>query len=422
MLGGIQKKMASTPHHTAATIYPCCVPTLGDSTGAGCVGLAAAKIHCFLGPYKHFQHQLLMVILALKFAPLMKPLSQLLSLVIGSLLWIQCGTSPKGDSAYFEIVFKKDQKTFTQTDTINLAVLTKLSLNADSVHWSVKHNKMGPVSIENGILPLNNWPMGAHKIQARIFTPEGQKNIAKVFTVVAGEKPVLYTFTILERFPHDIKAYTQGLEFDGQDLYESTGQYGQSSLRKLDLKQGKVLRNQPLDNAFFAEGLTIFQDKIIQLTWRENTGLVYDKESFELIDQFQYDQSMQGWGLCTDDQWLYKSDGTEKIWRLDPVTYKELDYIEVYTDKLKVDQINELEWVDGKIYANIYQKDAIAIVDPQSGAVEGVINLKGLQKEVTQHQQLDVLNGIAYDGTPDQLYLTGKNWDQIFKIQVQEKQ
>ena len=352
----------------------------------------------------------------------MKPLRQTLSLIIGSILWVQCGTTPKGDSAYFEIAFKKDQKTYTQKDTLGLALLTKLGLEADSVHWKVKRYQQEAILLKEAVLALDTWPMGTHKIQAQIYTPEGPKNIEREFTVVAQQKPVVYTYTILKRFPHDIKAYTQGLEFDGEDLYESTGQYGQSSLRKLDLKQGKVLRNEPLDNAFFAEGLTVFKDKIIQLTWRENTGLVYDKESFELIDQFQYDQSMQGWGLCTDDKWLYKSDGTQKIWRLDPETYKELDYIEVYTDKLKVDQINELEWVEGKIYANIYQKDAIAIVDPQSGAVEGVINLKGLQKEVTQHQQLDVLNGIAYDGTPDQLYITGKNWDQIFKIQVQNKE
>lgn len=352
----------------------------------------------------------------------MKPLHQILSLLIGSFLWVQCGTKPKGDSAYFDIVFKEDQKTYTQQDTLSIAIMSKLELKADSVSWSIQNPKMGLTVINDGMLSLVDWPMGTHKIQAQVFTPEGTKNIAREFTVVAAQKPIVYTYTILERYPHDIKAYTQGLEFDGADLYESTGQYGQSSLRKLDLQQGKVLRNEPLDNAFFAEGLTILNDKIIQLTWRENTGLVYNKETFELIDQFQYDQSLQGWGLCTDDKWLYKSDGTQKIWRLDPETYKELDYIEVYTDKLKVDQINELEWVEGKIYANIYQKDAIAIVDPQSGAVEGVINLKGLQKEVTQHKALDVLNGIAYDGTKDQLFITGKNWDQIFKIKVHTKE
>ena len=239
---------------------------------------------------------------------------------------------------------------------------------------------------------------------------------------MAAAPPKLYTYKILERYTHDIKAYTQGLEFYQDTLYEGTGQYGSSSLRQLDLKRGKVLQQNTLDNQYFGEGITIMNNKIYQLTWRSNTGLVYDLASFELIDQFQYDQSRQGWGLCNDGDYLYKSDGTEKIWRLDPVTYKELDYIEVYTDKLVIDQINELEWVNGKIYANIYQKDAVAIVDPKTGAVEGVINLKGLQKEVTQHAALDVLNGIAYDGSFEILYITGKNWDVLFKVQVIEKQ
>ncbi|MDA0719347.1 MAG: glutaminyl-peptide cyclotransferase [Bacteroidetes bacterium] len=347
---------------------------------------------------------------------------QLLSLLILTIFLVQCGTSPKVDSAFFEILIKADQKTYTPLDTLHLAVLTKLTLKADSIQWSAQSLSMGTVQVEGETLSLNDWPMGNHKLQALVYTTEGAKKISKEFTVVAAQKPELYTYTILERFPHDINAYTQGLEFDGDDLYESTGQYGQSSLRKLDLIQGKVLRNEPLDHSFFAEGLTVFDNKIIQLTWRENTGLVYNKETLELIDQFQYDKSLQGWGLCNDGTLLYKSDGTQKIWRIDPKTYKELGYIEVYTDKLKIDQINELEWVDGKIYANIYQKDAIAIVDPQSGAVEGVINLKGLQKEVTQHQKLDVLNGIAYNGIPGELFITGKNWDQIFKLKVDKKQ
>jgi glutamine cyclotransferase len=352
----------------------------------------------------------------------MTPLRQLLSLLILTIFLVQCGTSPKGDSAFFEILIKADQKTYTPLDTLHLAVLTKLTLRADSIQWSAQSHSMGTVQVEGETLSLNDWPMGNHKLQALVYTTEGAKKISKEFTVVAAQKPELYTYTILERFAHDINAYTQGLEFDGDDLYESTGQYGQSSLRKLDLIQGKVLRNEPLDHSFFAEGLTVFDNKIIQLTWRENTGLVYNKETLELIDQFQYDKSLQGWGLCNDGTLLYKSDGTQKIWRIDPKTYKELGYIEVYTDKLKIDQINELEWVDGKIYANIYQKDAIAIVDPQSGAVEGVINLKGLQKEVTQHQKLDVLNGIAYNGIPGELFITGKNWDQIFKLKVDKKQ
>lgn len=362
-----------------------------------------------------------MVILPRKLIHTMRSLRNTIGLFITALLMLQCGASPKKDSAFFDIIIESTQKTYTQKDTLVLNIIPKLNLVADSVRWSVQNSRTGLIALDDNTLLLDQWPMGTHKIKAQIFTPEGEKRIERSFTVVASQKPIIYTYTILDRYPHDINAYTQGLEFDQNDLYESTGQYGQSSLRKLDLNQGKVLRNEALDNSFFAEGLTVLNDKIIQLTWRENTGLVYDKETFELINQFQYDKSRQGWGLCNDGVALYKSDGSHRIWTLDALTYKELGYIEIYTDKLKIDQVNELEWVDGKIYANIYQKDAIAIVDPQSGAVEGVINLKGLQKQVTQHPKLDVLNGIAYKGTPGELYITGKNWDQIFKIKVHTK-
>lgn len=350
----------------------------------------------------------------------MTRISLLLGLVFSSFFLVQCGSSPKTDGAYFSIELLPKKTTYTPSEDLQLEVSAKLELEADSIQWQIQ-SPNGSKNISSLPLSLENLPMGTHKIKARVFTSQGIKNIIQEFKLLPAHKPELFGYTILERYPHDIKAYTQGLEFSDGYLYESTGQYGQSSLRQLEYKQGKVLRNEPLDNAFFAEGLTVFQDKIIQLTWRENTGLVYDKNSFQRIDQFQYDKSRQGWGLCNDGDYLYKSDGTHKIWRLDPQTYKELDYIEVYTNKLKIDQINELEWVDGRIYANIYQKNAIAIVHPKTGAVEGVINLKGLQQQVTQHSGLDVLNGIASDGQQGILYLTGKNWDQIFKVQITPK-
>ena len=134
-----------------------------------------------------------------------------------------------------------------------------------------------------------------------------------------------------------------------------------------------------------------------------------------------YGASKEGWGLCNNGTAIYKSDGTEKIWTLNSNTLAEESYIELYTNTSKIPKVNELEWVDGKIYANIWQKDAIAIVNPINGAVEGVIDMKGLQAQVTQHETLDVLNGIAYKGEPNILYVTGKNWDKLFKIEVVEK-
>ncbi|KRO66951.1 MAG: hypothetical protein ABR84_01685 [Cryomorphaceae bacterium BACL21 MAG-121220-bin10] len=330
---------------------------------------------------------------------------------------VQCGHTVEDPNQLFSIKVVPKKTTYVLGDTLTYELITKTQRKATAVSWV-----FDGVSVDEQPQALADTKLGKHTVTAIITTPDGSVKVSDQVLIVAAAPPKLYTYKILERYTHDIKAYTQGLEFYQDTLYEGTGQYGSSSLRQLDLKRGKVLQQNTLDNQYFGEGITILNNKIYQLTWRSNTGLVYDLASFELIDQFQYDQSRQGWGLCNDGDYLYKSDGTEKIWRLDPVTYKELDYIEVYTDKLVIDQINELEWVNGKIYANIYQKDAVAIVDPKTGAVEGVINLKGLQKEVTQHAALDVLNGIAYDGSFEILYITGKNWDVLFKVQVIEKQ
>ena len=328
---------------------------------------------------------------------------------------IQCGSKPQDPKQLFSIEISPKKTTYTLGDTLSYTLGSKTDLNAHSISWQFDGV---PVEEQHSLADLK---LGKHSVSAQISTPQGDFKIKQQLLIVAAAPPQRYTYKILERYTHDIKAYTQGLEFYQDTLYEGTGQYGASTLRQLDLKQGKVLKQNTLDNRYFGEGITLMGDKIYQLTWRANTGLVYDRNTFELIDEFQYDQSRQGWGLCNDGQYLYKSDGTEKIWRLDPNTHKEIDHIEIYTNKFVIDQINELEWVDGKIYANIYQKDAVAIVDPATGAVEGVINLKGLQKEVTQHAALDVLNGIAYNGSPGILYITGKNWDTLFKIQIIEK-
>ena len=176
-----------------------------------------------------------------------------------------------------------------------------------------------------------------------------------------------------------------------------------------------------LADQYFGEGLTILNNKIYQLTWRENTGFIYNLETMEQTGTFVYGKSKEGWGLCQDGVNIYKSDGTDKIWTLNPNTLAEKDYIEIFTNTSKISSVNELEWVEGKIYANVYQQGSIAIINPQNGAVEGVINLTDLKDKVTQHPKLDVLNGIAYKGEENILYITGKNWDKLFKVEIIEK-
>src|SRR5699024_8004562 len=154
---------------------------------------------------------------------------------------------------------------------------------------------------------------------------------------------------------------------------------------------------------------------------RENTGFIYDLGNMEQTGTFVYGKSKEGWGLCNDGKNIYKSDGTEKIWTLNPNTLAAIDYIEIFTNTSRILSVNELEWVEGKIYANVYQQGSVAIINPKNGAVEGIIDLQDLKDQVTQHPKLDVLNGIAYKGEPNILYVTGKNWDKLFKLEVVEK-
>jgi glutamine cyclotransferase len=263
--------------------------------------------------------------------------------------------------------------------------------------------------------------VGSKVLSAEIYSNGNKFATNTSITVVPKDAPQVYTYEIIESYPHDQGAFTQGLEFHGDTLYEGTGQKGASSLRKTNYKTGEVLNSVSLTNEYFGEGITILNDKIYQLTWQKKTGFIYDLSSMEKTGTFVFNKSIEGWGLCNDGSAIYKSDGTEKIWTLNANTLAEEDYIEIYTNKQKIKRVNELEWVDGKIYANIWERNSIAIVDPATGAVEGVINMSGLQKEVTQHAKLDVLNGIAYKGEPNILYVTGKNWDKLFKIRVVKK-
>ena len=193
-------------------------------------------------------------------------------------------------------------------------------------------------------------------------------------------------------------------------------------MKKIDFKSGTVLNKLFLDNSYFGEGLTIVGDNLFQLTWKKNIGFVYNKNDFQLIKSFNYDKSLEGWGLCNDGFNIYKSDGTEKIWILDPNTLKEISYISVVTNNKVVTKINELEWHNGKIYANTYQfnKEVGLIIDPISGSVEGVIDFNGLKQKVKQHEKLDVQNGIAFHKKRNTFFVTGKNWNKLFEIKIFE--
>jgi glutamine cyclotransferase len=264
----------------------------------------------------------------------------------------------------------------------------------------------------------NNYKLGQHQLSFD-FQKDGEniRSIQKNIELYAGIRPKVYAYELIHTFPHDINAFTQGLEFYKDTLYEGTGLHGESSLRKTDYKTGKIYKKIDLDKRYFGEGISVLNDKVYQLTWQSGIGFIYDI-SLNKKGEFKYNQSKEGWRLCNDGKVLYKSDGTEKIWQLDPDTLAEKDFINVYTDRHKIVRINELEWVNGKIYTNVWQKNALAIIDPKTGAVEGIVNLSDLHNKVTKHPDLDVLNGIAYDKKTGHLFVTGKKWDKMFEIKI----
>ena len=221
---------------------------------------------------------------------------------------------------------------------------------------------------------------------------------------------------LLRAYPHDPRAFTQGLEYYGGFLYESTGIAGESTLRKIALDTGKVIQKVDLPSQYFGEGLTIFHEKIYQLTWLSKKGFIYDLRSFRTIGEFPYDA--EGWGLTHDDKSLIMSDGTNKIRYIDPVSFSVTRTLEVYAGGEGVVNLNELEYVKGEILANIWHSPRIARIDPRSGQVLAWIDLTSIVAK-EQHGDEAVLNGIAYDKIGDRLFVTGKNWSKVFQIKVE---
>lgn len=335
-------------------------------------------------------------------------------LITLSILFINCGDS-KSNTNKLSIRTDAEDNVVKLGETIQLSIYNPNNINIVSVSY-----ELNGVPV-NESFQLSDQRLGVQTITASIDLGEAKEEIFTKITILNDELPKIYGYSIINEYPHDITSYTQGLEFYNGVLYESTGQYGESKLRKVNYKTAEVLKNIGLADQYFGEGLSILKDKIYQLTWREQTGFVYDVNTFERISSFKYGQSKEGWGICNDGNILYKSDGTENIWLLNSETLAEDYKLQVYTNKGKIVGLNEMEWINGKIYANRYQKNGVAIINPKNGAVEGVIDFSPLRQLVTQHQGLDVLNGIAYNPETETIFVTGKRWDKLFEVKVFEK-
>ena len=335
-----------------------------------------------------------------------------LKIILLVFLIISCKTQ---NSAVYKI--KLNSSKYNRNDTLKIEINSNKLTTISDYSIFIDNAKVEPPYL------LSKYRLGNHNIKAEL-NRDGEKIILnKNFTLYASQSPSLYTYKIINSYPHDITSYTQGLEFSGDILYESTGLKGKSKIRSINYINGDIINERTLNKNYFGEGLSILNNKVYQLTWQENIGFIYDKNLSNVEGSFSYNTSKEGWGLCNDGEKFYKSDGTNKIWILDSNDLNELYFIEVMTNKKAISKINELEWVNGKIYANTYQfdKEVVLIINPDDGSVEGVIDFTGLKEKVDQIQTLNVLNGIAYNYITKTFFVTGKNWSKLFEVEIHKQ-
>lgn len=313
-------------------------------------------------------------------------------------------------------------KVFSRGDKVELKFTDLIIKENDSLTVSVNNKTFVNYKVENGALLLSTDSLNSGKNNINIeLNISGKSKFAQTMIVVkASHAPIEYSYKVLARFPHDDKSYTQGLVFYKGLMYEGSGQYGESSLRRYKLETGELLQTYNLPSNVFGEGIVIYENKIYQLTWQSHICYEYDLESFKLLRTFQF--NTEGWGITKYKEFLIMSDGSNTLYFLNPETFTEVKRIEVYNNVGPVVYLNELELVEGKIYANVYQTNDIVIINPENGFVEGVIHLAGLLDQKKVKREPDVLNGIAYDNDKKRLFLTGKYWPEIYQIEILPKQ
>ncbi|WP_455369939.1 glutaminyl-peptide cyclotransferase [[Eubacterium] cellulosolvens] len=248
-----------------------------------------------------------------------------------------------------------------------------------------------------------------------VYSNSNNNELEVATTSQTSSQEKFYKCKIVNSYPHDENAFTQGFAIENNYFYEGTGLYGESTLRKVQIENGKVIQILNLTEKYFGEGITLYQDKIIQVTWRNNVGFVYEKNSFDKLQEFHY--PTEGWGITYDGEHLILSDGTSTLHFIDPETYETLSQIQVFSEKGQVNDLNELEYVKGEVYANIWQTNLVARIDPTTGKITGWIDLTELMK-IESSNPASIPNGIAYDPKSDRLFVTGKLWSKVFQIEL----
>ena len=358
----------------------------------------------------------------------MKQYNALVFILLATLLVVSCNEKTNTESffSFNEDVLKAQ---YTPKESIKLEVVDSSNKKIDSIVYSINNLKVGSVK-GNGKLSyaLKDLKLGYQNLKANIYF-EGTTEVDSTrVELISDITPKVLTYTIVNTYPHDIKAYTEGLEFYKDTLYEGTGNgagndtgiKGISSMRKVDYKTGNILKKVEYPEKIFGEGISILNGKIYQLTWKNNECYVYDVTTFKKLKTLPYYKEMEGWGMTNDGKNLYYNDGSEKIHIVNPETFQQIDYLNVYSGGSKIPSINELEWVDGKIYSNIYQKNFVIVINPKNGAVEAMLDLSDLENKRTKLADVDVLNGIAYNPKTKTFFVTGKNWDKMFEIKINQ--
>lgn len=305
--------------------------------------------------------------------------------------------------------------TFTVGDTINFKIsTTDESVVVDSVDISLD-GKL--VSKNSASWNTSNASTGKQNLMVTVYLSNGKvEKKRQTYTFLSDLEPTKYTYRIINTYVHDPDAFTQGLLIDDNQLYESTGERGFSSLRKVDITTGEVLKKLDIASQYFGEGIAAIGDKLYMLSWKEGTGFVFDKQTFEQIRQFAY--TFEGWGMTAMGDTLVVSDGTHLIRFMDPEGFSEYRQIEVYDQNGPIDYLNELEYVNGDLFGIRWQTESIYMIDPATGKVKGILDLEGIFDYSIYDRRIDVLNGIAYNPKTDQYFVTGKWWPKLFEIEL----
>ena len=348
------------------------------------------------------------------------------SIVFAVLIMMMYACKDKNTITYRGFISPEMGSSIALGNPLDVKILFGNDKKVDSVVYLLDHahylskNDTSAVSIKTNALKLGN-----HLVTAKIFSEGKSEDLTSNFILLSNIVPQEYGYEIIKKFPHDTSSYTEGFEYHDGFFYESAGDYGHSSLRRVDVNSGKVLQKATLDSIYFGEGITMIDNKILQLTYKTKVAFVYDKSTFKKLETVPYAVGQEGWGMYFDGSKILTTDGTNNIYFLDKTSYQKTGGIQVYDNKRAMDSLNELEIVDGKIYVNVYTQNYFLIVDEKTGAVEGKVDLSGLLPDGYFKTDYaignNVLNGIAYDKVGKRLFVTGKKWPYVFQIKLVKK-